>query len=199
MKISQEQIREAALRLFVADGMRNVTMRRIANELGVSATALYRHYESKEMLLLELVKQGFAKFYEYELQALKGKNAWQRMNLLGDAYWRFAVENPNYYKIIFGSDWPDELKHLHDQSEEQGWMTLQFVVDRINDCIQSGILKPVDANILAISIWGMAHGLVSLYLCGAFDQKIPDFKPAFDASFQHIFNGLYLLDPNTLS
>src|SRR6186997_767300 len=101
--LRQALIKEA-LRTIRKQGVEAVTLRGVAEELGVSRTALYRHFTDKRALLETVACEGFRMLREATV------NAWERggrgnagFEAMGVAYVRFAVENPEHYRVMFGS------------------------------------------------------------------------------------------------
>src|SRR5262245_4032019 len=94
---------DQALATIASEGVEGLTLRDIGARLGVSRTALYRHFTDKRALLEAVATEGFKSFRE----ALVG--AWQGgggglpgFNAMGIAYVRFAVDNPSHYRVMFG-------------------------------------------------------------------------------------------------
>src|SRR5262249_55663078 len=92
-----------AVRTIREDGVDALTVRAAGQRLGVSRTALYRHFADKSALLAGVAREGFQKF----TQALAGAwrrrgRGWDGFEEMGRAYVRFAVENPAHYRIMFG-------------------------------------------------------------------------------------------------
>lgn len=188
---THDRILQAALRLFVREGFSSVTMRRIGAEVGVSAPALYRHYPSKDYLLLDLVKHGFQTFLNFEMRALQGKTPWERMLLTGEAYYDFAAEHPDYYRLMFQSEWNPEDPAIKEQMGTHAWMTFQFLVDRVRELVEAGLIKPAASlESTAFTVWGLVHGIVSIGLCGVFDMKGVNVRWQYDQALIALFSGL---------
>src|SRR5512140_3277022 len=97
----QAEILEAARDLFLASGLSGVTMRRVASKVGVSATAIYRHYADKDDLLKAVVDLGRERFSTFLVRGLKGTTPRERLLLTGTGYLEFAFEQPHDYQIMF--------------------------------------------------------------------------------------------------
>src|SRR5688572_29424000 len=93
---------EQALRIIQAEGVRGLTLRGVGETLGVSRTALYRHFADKIALLAEVAREGFRTF-RLELIAAweRGGRGRQAFEDMGIAYVRFAVANPSHYRVMF--------------------------------------------------------------------------------------------------
>src|SRR4051794_30416259 len=101
MSEARTRILDAARALFLEEGVEAVTMRRVAKRVGVTATALYRHFEGKDALLGAVLDAGFQSFGGYLYQALQGADPQERMRLSGQGYLDFALEQPEVYRTIF--------------------------------------------------------------------------------------------------
>jgi AcrR family transcriptional regulator len=124
---------------------------------------VYRHFESKEALLQEVCAAGFRQFGAYLLRSLSGKTPRDRLVQSGELYFRFAMENPRDYRVIFMGAADDfTAKHEHKGNDP----TFQFLVDRVRECIQARVLAKGDETEIAAIIWSHVHGLVSLRLSG---------------------------------
>jgi AcrR family transcriptional regulator len=164
---TQERIlREAAL-LFASDGIGGVSMRKVAERLGLSATAIYRHFASKEALISAVCVEGFRLFAEYLWRALGESSALLRLNRTRFEYLRFGLDYAAYYRTIFMTS-ADTLgwSEMPQQNLDRMRGTFQFLVDRVRECQQANCLRSGSAEGLALQIWAHGHGLVALRLAG---------------------------------
>src|ERR1043165_4190821 len=141
-------------------------MRSVAKRVGVTATALYRHFDNKEDLVGELIAKAFETFGTYLYRALSGSTPRERLERCGEAYLDCALEQREIYRTIFMSALPTHEgapKPRDKRCDPQS--TFQFLVDRIRECIASGDLRGGDPETLALTLWAHLHGLVSLQIC----------------------------------
>lgn len=182
MTETRDRIVEEARDLYLTGGLSALSMRKVAERVGVSATALYRHFDDKESLLMAVVQAGFERFTSYLLRGLSGKTPAERLTLTGEGYLRFALENPSYYRIMFMSTREDlGYDRFPAQSREKLSSSFQLLVDRTRECQDAGRVRKGDPVELAVVIWSFCHGLVSLYLSGHMGPL--DRKPAAFARF----------------
>jgi AcrR family transcriptional regulator len=164
---TRERILEEARDLYLKGGLSGLSMRKIADRVGVSATALYRHFEDKEALLMAVVEVGFERFTSYLLRGLAGKTPAERLNLTGEGYLRFALENRSYYRIMFMAARDDfGYDRFPARSRENLSRSFQLLVDRVRECQDSKHLRAGDPQEVAVLIWSFTHGMVSLFLTG---------------------------------
>ena len=90
-----------ACELYLEGGAEAVSMRRLARDLGVTAPALYRHYDSREEMLLDVVAEAYRRLSERLYGALSGRTPAERLYLAGQAYLDFALDQPKYYEMLY--------------------------------------------------------------------------------------------------
>jgi AcrR family transcriptional regulator len=175
---TRERLLRIARDLYIEEGPTRLSLREVARRAGVSAAAVYRHFDGKEALLAAVCNEGFRLFGSYLMRALRDKTPLGRLRTSGFFYLRFAVENPQDYRVIFMTA-RGEPGVPHDA--ENAPPTFQFIVDRVRECMDAGDLAKGDPQEFAAIIWAHVHGLTSLRLCGQL-QKAGD-----DASFESFY------------
>ena len=192
MKNMRERILKLAIELYLQSGLRGISMRKIASRLGVSATAIYRHYENIQDLICRLIDEGFRIFGSYLFRALEGKTPQDRLMLSGKNYLDFALENPKYYELIFMSAEQIGFLKTYYSAETDISPTFQFLVDRVQECLKEGFLRNDDPIETAFYFWSVCHGLVSLYLFGWTKAQISmeEFKGIYERSLSRLIKGL---------
>ena len=97
----REAILSAALGLFSDEGYDNVTMRKIAEEIEYSVGTIYLYFKDRDEIFFELHKMGFEEFYNRQLAVQNVKDPLQRLTDHGLAYIQFAIDQPQYYDLMF--------------------------------------------------------------------------------------------------
>jgi AcrR family transcriptional regulator len=160
--LRRAEILHAAERIFVRDGYQGATIRKIADEVGVSSTALYMHFRDKDEILLEICSGAVAALLAQNTEiASRRIDAVTRVRLILDAYMRFGFESPNTYWLTFCSA-SDEIspdKHLvaSDLSER----CYDRFKSTLADIAAEGHLRS-DVDVAAQVLWVACHGLISL-------------------------------------
>lgn len=176
--------------LYLEVGFAGLSLREVARRVGVSAPAVYRHYDSKEALLAEVCAAGFRQFGSYLLRALAEPTPRARLLRSGELYYRFGLENPRDYRVIFMADAEPftPIKDLKGNPDA----TFQFLIDRVRECMQARVLKKRDEAEVAAIIWAHVHGLVSLRLSGHLAQVGDDeaFARFYTHSVERLLAGL---------
>jgi AcrR family transcriptional regulator len=178
--------------LYLEQGFASFSLREIARRVGLSAAAIYRHYDGKEALLRAVANEGFRIFSSYLLRALDGKSPETRLKRSVEEYLRFALENPRDYRFIFMSAIEDKAAVSAPTPESERAPTFQFLVDRVSECMQARVLDKGNPDTVATVIWAQVHGLVSLRLSGLLARIGSDeqFTRFFHNATAHLFIGL---------
>lgn len=190
MTDSRHRILAEATDLFLSEGMRGVTMRSIARRVGMTAPALYRHFQSREEILTGVALEAHRLFGRHLFEALSGETPEERMQRAAAGYLEFALGNRRFHDIvhrsreIFGGGPPAP------EVESAIMAAGRFWEDRVRECMDAGILRSGDAASVSTTLWAHAHGLVSLYFSGALDLDEASFRALFWESALRIFRGL---------
>jgi AcrR family transcriptional regulator len=161
----------AARDVFLEVGQAGFSLREVARRVGVSAAAVYRHFDGKEALLFAACTQGFQVFSSYLVRALGAATPLERLLWTSDQYRLFALENPRDYRFIFMSPADQVSPPLAsvaavDTSSLPQQSTFRFLVDRVRECMATDVLASDEAERVALVIWAHVHGVVSLRLAG---------------------------------
>jgi AcrR family transcriptional regulator len=190
MNEPRERILARACDLYLAHGFDGFSMRKLADAVGVTAPALYRHYESKEAVLLEVVAEAQGSLFRTLSHALSGVTPEERFRLAGEAYLDFALANPRYFQMIHTFAQALGLREVPDALERRAASVRQFWQDRVRECIQAGILAEDDPEAIGLVLWTQGFGLISLYLTGLLNLSEDEFRSLYRASFARIVRGL---------
>ncbi|WP_223589574.1 TetR/AcrR family transcriptional regulator [Neobacillus bataviensis] len=164
------EIIEAAVQLFLTDGYENVSMRKIAQQIDYSATAIYKYFANKEEILIHLLKHGYAIFLTYLKEGVancKSSDPGERLKASLYAYIDFGLKHPEYYRLIF----IENLHQLQKVMTEEDDRVRGFVLltEMVMAAMNEGVLKKHDAHMAAQSLWASLHGITSLLI------TFPDF------------------------
>ncbi len=179
-----------ACELYLEGGAEAVSMRRLARDLGVTAPALYRHYDSREEMLLDVVAEAYRRLSERLYGALSGRTPAERLYLAGQAYLDFALDQPKYYEMLYTPAHTLGAEELPDQVTEQVASVGRFFNDRVRECIDAGLFQPLDPADVSGTLWAHAHGLISIYLRGCLDMEADEFRRHYGASSRRAITGM---------
>jgi AcrR family transcriptional regulator len=161
----REEILNAAERLLVQTGSEDsVSVRAIADEVGITPPSIYMHFDDKESLLNEVCERRFADLNAAFERAYGSEHEpVAALRALGRAYGEFALTHPDHYRILMMTTSSHAPSEYEDESS-QGRRAFTQLVDAVRACIDSGAFPPSDPAATAVSLWAGVHGLVSLLI-----------------------------------
>ena len=174
----RDRLCEAAERLFAEKGPDAVTMRQLSAELGVSPMTPYRYFEDKDDILAAVRASGFNRFAEaLEAARAAAPDMASRGEAVGEAYVRFALENPHSYKLMFDMNQPNVEKY--PELIAAGQRARATMTDHVTDSIAAGVYEG-DPEQIGVMMWAAIHGVVVLQLAGMLPPG-PDLYHALNA------------------
>lgn len=156
---------DEALRTIQRAGVEAVTLRAVGGALGVSRTALYRHFADKDALLAVVAREGFVALKEALDRARATRSSLRdQLTAMGAAYVGFAIDNPAHYQVMFGRF----LERCRDEPEllADAAAAFQALVDMIVDLQQAKQVRRGDPQELSRFVWASVHGIAMLAING---------------------------------
>ena len=149
----RDDILKAAYNFVKENGYAAMSLRGIAEECNVSATAIYRHYETKEHLLADVVAEGFVEF-NTSVEGKEEDDIFQRC----ENYLAFAFDNYNIYDLLFSQSVVEFLKF--PKILEVADKAFESLLESVKEHDKS--LNDLSASNKAIHIWSFLHGMSSI-------------------------------------
>lgn len=164
----KEALVDTAMEIIDTDGLDAITLRDITQRLGTSRSAVYRHFENKEALILGVITRG----YEH-LDLLftpifqdRTRSVSERFDTMGRAYLDFAIAHPNLYRLLFGEMYRKEREVLCDYKDESQATGLYALIGLLLEAQEEGIIAQENPIVQAATVWASVHGLASLLIDG---------------------------------
>src|SRR5688572_6506791 len=154
---------DQALATIRTEGVDGVTLRDIGARLGVSRTALYRHFADKRALLSAVATEGFRMLRARLLEGWRSGGV-REFNDMGVAYIRFAMANSSHYRVMFGGFVDDGPRD--EELTRESTAAFQALVDAIVSLQKDGAVRKDDPLQLARFIWATVHGVSMLIIDG---------------------------------
>ena len=162
------RIMDAARELFAREGYEAVSMRRIAEAIEYSPTAIYVHFRDKQDLMIQLCQSDFVALAHGVADLQKVSDPVERIRRMGHAYIRFGVEHPNHYRLMFMTrvELPPEVVEQdanHGKVDRDSYALLK---QSCQEAIDQGRIRPElrDADLVAQLFWSAVHGVTSLHI-----------------------------------
>lgn len=174
----RQEILDTARKMFAAEGYEAVTMRRIAEAIEYSPTAIYLYFRDKEELINELCHSDFRKLAKEFQKIAQIPDPVERLKTTGLSYIEFGLAYPNHYRLMFMTPHPkptDAMKADKGNPEQDAYAFLKSVV---GECIAAGRFRDAYSDVEGVSqmLWASVHGLVSLWIAKCEDDWV-DWRP----------------------
>jgi AcrR family transcriptional regulator len=187
---TKEIILSAACDIYLQEGYKGMSMRKVAGKAGISPTAIYRHYENKEALHHQVLREGFRTFDSYLQAALTGKSALERLDLAAERFFAFATEQKKYYEILFLT-----MDHTVEHSikgalYKDSTVSQKFMVDRVRDCMRDGTLRNDDPEEVAMLLLATCNGFFGMYVSKKVSDTLAEMETKYRRMYQRLKDGL---------
>lgn len=158
------EILVAAERIFVEHGYEGATIRKIADEVGLSSTALYIHFPDKGAILQEICRTAFETLISANQAIVEATDAPEdRLRRMLTAYVEFGFANPNAYRLIYLTRPLEARDGAENAAQRLGAELFGSFADVVEQVARAGNLK-TDAKVAAQVFWAGVHGIVSLII-----------------------------------
>src|SRR5215831_9716955 len=163
---TRDKILDAARELFVTEGYEGVSMRRVAEKIEYSPTAIYVHFADKEELFRDLCHQDYAQLAQVFQSSVMSDDPIERLKQIGAIYTDFGIRYPNHYKFMFMTSQPahefdEQDREMHGNPERDAYAFLKWAVQQAIDagCFRNDVQ---DAEMVSQILWAAVHGVISL-------------------------------------
>lgn len=194
----QQQIEDVRLRilgaaknLFLKEGYESTSIRKIAAEIALSPTTIYLYYKDKSDIAYTLHKEGFKILGEQFLVLQHVESGFERLKAMGRIYMNFAIQNTDFYQLMFIMKEPMQFISDKDFCEwEEGEFAFGALQQTVLDCKAEGYFNGLNENNVALNVWALVHGLCSLKLQGHLDHvasahlHVPEDKNILEEAFE---------------
>jgi AcrR family transcriptional regulator len=166
-QLATELVDEAG-RILALEGAGALTLRRLATVTGTSTMAVYTLFGDKQGLLAAMHREGFARLAAASQRAAaSSEDPLEALVAQGVAYRDTALANPHLYGLMFGTAAPGF------SPDETGAAVAEAayrpLVEGVQRCLDAGVMHGADAERIAMFLWAVSHGMVSLEIAGHLD------------------------------
>jgi AcrR family transcriptional regulator len=186
--MSRERIFNAAKTVLRQEGISGLSLRRIAQQSGMSPMALYRHFADKDALLDALMDDGLAA-WEERVRAIRARAPLAWLEQLTEAFLSFALEEPHRFDAAFFLPAPKARRYPDDFAAGRS-PVISMTVLRIEQAKAAGLLGDPDSVDIVLTLSALAQGLVSMHRAGRFqdDERFAaQFRSVLRKSLRSLF------------
>jgi AcrR family transcriptional regulator len=163
---TRDKILDAARELFLSEGYEGVSMRKVAEKIEYSPTAIYVHFADKRQLFRALCHEDFARLSQSFQGFSQLKDPVQRLAQIGRMYIEFGLRFPHHYQLMFMTQHPEGEPDDRDR-EVMGNPELDayaFLRQTVQEAIHAGRFRQElkDAELVSQTLWAAVHGVIAL-------------------------------------
>jgi AcrR family transcriptional regulator len=147
--------------MFVDEGFEAFSMRRLAERVGYSPASIYLHFENKDAIFQTLVDESFKGLLKAQAEAAASAGDAGPVETLKRglrAYVRFGIEHPNEYRLAF------LMPSARGARPQSASSSFESLCSRVRACVEAGVLRRINPELAAQSLWVAAHGVTSLLI-----------------------------------
>lgn len=165
----REQILDAARDILVTQGFEGLSMRKVADRIEYSPTAIYLHFKDKQALVGELCEETFARLV-HEMESLPTESPDPLVCLRRglERYVDFGLHYPQHYLATFvipnGATDDETMRHKLQAPESNGMRALGILRQIVAECVRHKQLKVRDIDVATRALWAGVHGITSLLI-----------------------------------
>jgi len=179
----------AARALLDGEGVEGVTLRRVAQAVGLSPMAIYRHYQDRAALLNALADEGFEELAARLAGGLRSGDLDQRLLEMADVYLDHALEHPRLFELMFLK--PREGARRFPGGFEDGESpTARLMLALVREGMASGHFHQDEAGEIVLELGALSQGLIMLYLGGRIDGSAASFRQLHRRSLGRYLHGI---------
>jgi AcrR family transcriptional regulator len=181
--ITREHILDTALDMIIEEGFNNLSTRKIASKMGVSATTIYNYYTNKDELNLMIRVRGFEKLHDLLTERSGPHTDMEaRLKAMVRGYVEFGLTYPSYYDIMFNLHTPKYLDYVGTDMEpvaynekQNALKCLALFIEPLSAYIPvKGKRKDQFVLYQVVKFWSDLHGLVTLCNSRLFHEVLDD-------------------------
>lgn len=186
--MTRDRIFTAAKAILDRDGLPGLTIRKVADQAGLSPMAMYRHFADKDALLNALMDDGFAA-WEGIARSIRATDPIEWLHALGEAFLDFALTEPHRFDAAFFLPASRARQYPDDFVAGRSPVVAMTLV-RIDQARADGLLDDRPALEIALALSALSQGLVSMYRANRFSSE-KQFRALFRAQIRHCLEGFY--------
>lgn len=170
---TKSRILQCAFQELEKSGVEGFSLRSVGVSVGLSAMAVYRHFQNKEALLRAMAEEAFAQWSE-RIQSIRDSQLRPWFRKAMRSYVEFSLDEPGRFDLCFVLK--TQVERIYPDDFRAGKSpAVSLVMQRIEAGQRAGHLKNDDSLEMAMFAWAELHGLVMLHRAGRFGMSRKDF------------------------
>ena len=179
----------AARSLLDQEGTEAVTMRRVAEAVGITPMAISRHYPDRTGLLNALADEGFEELAALLARKRFSGNIEERLTKMAEIFLEHSLRRPRLFELMFLKPRQGARRYPEDFKAGRS-PTANLMVEVVQEGMESGYLREDDAWEIVFEIGALSHGLIMLYLGGRMGVAPAHFRAFYRRSLRRYIHGI---------
>lgn len=189
MTPTSQRIAAAARHLLDREGAEALSMRRVAEAVGITPMALYRHYRNREGLLNALADEGFEALAKQLSKQRFSGDFEGRLIKMADVFLEHALEHPRLFELMFLKPRSGARRYPRDFKAGDS-PTANRMAEVIQEGMDCGYFRNDEVWEIVFELGALSHGLIALYLGGRIGTTPANFRKLYRRSFRRYFHGI---------
>jgi len=168
-------ILDCAREVLLEQGYTHLSMRRIANAVGCTATSIYLYFQNKDALIHTLIDEGMDGLFQDLSGSIEGvASPTERLRVLARRYIEWGLENPEYYEIMFMLH-PERMERYPAAMYRRARRNLEIFTEALSESVDgkvTGESAEAELRVASAAIWTALHGAVSLFIAQRVDVSL---------------------------
>jgi AcrR family transcriptional regulator len=178
MKPARDRILAAAMRIHRKKGIEALSLRGVAQIVGITPMAIYRHFRDKDALIEAMIGLGFAQWEERLADAALQRTPMKRIEEGLLAYGEFALAEPRMFELMFLVPRPHVPRASASLATTPS-RAFALMIAAVKEAIDAGLLRQGEPAETILFCWATAHGMIALHFSGRFGHDDGAFRIVF--------------------
>jgi AcrR family transcriptional regulator len=183
------KIADCARSLLEKEGVEAVTMRRVADAVGITPMAIYRHFPDHASLLNATADDGFEELAAWLADQRFSGSIDERLTKMAEIYLDHALQHPRLFDLMFLKPRAGARRYPQDFKAGRS-PTANLMVAVLSEGMEAGCYRNADPWEIAFEMGALSHGLIMLYLGGRMDMSPTRFRALYRRSFRRYLHGI---------
>jgi AcrR family transcriptional regulator len=184
-----QKIADCARSLLEKEGVEAVTMRRVADAVGITPMAIYRHFPDHASLLNATADDGFEELAVWLADQRFSGSIDERLTKMAEIYLDHALQHPRLFDLMFLKPRAGARRYPQDFKAGRS-PTANLMVAVLSEGMEAGCYRNADPWEIAFEMGALSHGLIMLYLGGRMDMSPTRFRALYRRSFRRYLHGI---------
>lgn len=194
----RNKILQVSRNILLNEGFSNISMRKIASEINVSATSIYLHFKNKDHLVHTIIEESIRELNN-TIQSISASalNPVQKIEKIARSYIAYGLDRPQEYEVIFMVR-PEEMPRYPIEKFRDARKGYELLASVIREGIDQNLINEQEVLSTAYAMWAQLHGVVSVILSRRLDTRLSQ-NEFINHAVDHIVQGILVSRTSTAS